>query len=118
MAKFLVVDDSKTARLMASEAIKSLGHEVVGEAEDGMDGVLMYRELRPDFVIMDINMPGLDGISATKQILQEFKDAKILMVTSESSSETRNDVVGYGALEYLVKPVTIAELKDKVNRNL
>jgi two-component system chemotaxis response regulator CheY len=118
LAKFLVVDDSKTGRHIAKEKLGMLCHEILGEAEDGFQAISKYRELKPDFVLMDINMPKLDGIGASKEILREFPDAKIFLLTSESGADVRHGAIDVGVTEFLIKPLDIDELKDKIKRNL
>jgi len=70
MAKILVVDDAAFMRLMLKNILESNGHEVVGEAADGVQSLAKYEQLKPDLVTMDIVMPQLDGIEATREIIQ------------------------------------------------
>ena len=64
MAKILIVDDSRTSRKMLKEIFESGGHEIVAEASNGEEGVILYKEWKPDVVTMDITMPNMDGLEA------------------------------------------------------
>ena len=115
MARILIVDDSKIIRNTLTNMLKELGHEVVAEAEDGLIGYEKYKELKPDIVTMDINMPNLDGIGAVKKIIAEFPDANILMVSSIDDRAITYDCIGEGAYDFILKPIQIDELKEKID---
>ena len=68
MSRILIVDDSRTSRKILRNILEIAGHDIVGEAMDGQDGVNKYKELRPDIVTLDITMPVLDGLGALKLI--------------------------------------------------
>ena len=72
MAKILIVDDSRTSRKILRTILESAGHEVVGEAVDGVDGVNKFRELSPEITTLDITMPNMDGLEALKEIKKTF----------------------------------------------
>jgi response regulator NasT len=91
------------------EMLTSLGYLVVGEAGDGTSAVHMARELRPSLVIMDIKMPGLDGLSAAK-ILMEEQIAPVLLLTAYSQRDLIEGARDAGVVAYLVKPFREAEL--------
>ena len=76
---------------------------IVGEAKTGREAVQMTRELRPEIVVMDIAMPLLNGLEATRQILTSFPDTKVLILSAHSDSEYVDQVVKAGAMGYLVK---------------
>lgn len=111
MAKFLVADDSLLARLSIGEMLEKLGHEVIAQAENGKEAYTLYNELKPDFVTMDVNMPEMDGIASSRNILKKDKDAKIIMITSIEDSSLKYESIGEGILYYLNKPFDIEELK-------
>jgi len=118
MAKVLVVDDSMIIRSQLKKMLEELGHEVVGLADDGAKGYGMYTELKPDFVTMDINMPNLDGLGAVKKIIADFEDAKIIMVSSIEDRNITYECIGQGASDFIVKPIKIDELKEKIDELL
>lgn len=82
MAKILIVDDSKTSRKILRNILEDSGHEVVGEAINGEEAVVKYKELQPDITTMDITMPVMDGLQALKEIMDTDKNAKVVMVTA------------------------------------
>ena len=111
----LIVDDNEFARNKLKEAMEQIGFEVVGEADDGLNAIEEYRNLKPDIVTMCITMPEMDGIEATKRIKEEDPDAKILMVTALASSEKlMSDALEAGAWDYLGKPYTAEELSRSI----
>ncbi len=107
--RIIVADDESIIRMDLKEMLTHLGYLVVGEAGDGMSAVHMARELRPDLVIMDIKMPGLDGVSAAK-ILTEEQIAPVLLLTAYSQKELIDGAREAGVVAYLVKPFREAEL--------
>jgi len=112
MAKrVLLVDDARTSRIIVGKIVKSLGHEVVGEAEDGLLGYEAYKELKPDLVLSDIEMPNLDGYGMVEKIISEFPDANIVMVTSVVNAQFIQKIMSIGALDAVKKPVNEAKLQ-------
>jgi two-component system, NarL family, response regulator NreC len=89
---------------------KETGIEVVGEAEDGREVIAKAEELHPDVVVMDITMPGLNGLEATRQIKKRFSDMKIIILTMHANEEYILQSLKAGASGYLVKKAAPAEL--------
>ena len=112
--RVLVVDDSATMRKIISQQLKSEAYEVCGEAADGEEAFQLYKELEPDVVTLDINMPVVDGIAALKNILDYDKAAKVVMLTSEGQKQTVVDAITMGAKGYVVKPPNKAKVCAKV----
>ncbi len=102
--RILVADDAPIIRLMIKDIVEFNGYEVVGEANNGAEAVQMYGELKPDLVTMDIIMPELDGIGALEQILKEYPDAKVVMVTAIDQRDSLMKAIRLGATDYIVKP--------------
>lgn len=107
--RVVIADDESIIRMDLKEMLTNLGYLVVGEAGDGMSAVHMARELRPDLVVMDIKMPGLDGLSAAK-ILTEEELSPVLLLTAYSQRELIEAAREAGVVAYLVKPFREAEL--------
>ena len=110
----LVVDDQRTVRHMLVTVIEKLGGEVVGEAQDGQEAVEKYLSLRPEMVLMDINMPRMDGIEALKQIMAQDPGALVLMMTSQNTTEAVRECITSGAKNYLLKNNSVNVLSEKI----
>ncbi len=105
----LICEDEGVTVMQLRKALLRAGYEVVGEAVEGEQGVQMAREMEPDFVIMDLNMPGLDGIQATKRIMDE-RPTPVIILTAYSDDKSVDDALEAGACAYLVKPVASEQL--------
>lgn len=88
--------------------------EVVGEAEDGRKAIQLVEKLCPDVVLMDISMPGLNGLEATRQITKRFPEVKVLILTVHSDEEYIRQVLSAGASGYLVKQAAPSELASAI----
>ena len=104
MARILIVDDSKTSRRFFKNMLEGSGHEIVAEALNGQEGVELYEEYKPDLVTMDISMPVMDGIQATKEIIEKNPDAKIIMVSAAAQKSNMIEALKRGALDFIEKP--------------
>ena len=103
--RVVVVDDEVLIRMYIREILENNGYEVVGEAEDGLDAINVCREYRPDFVIMDINMPVLSGLEAAKVIKEENLAGFIIVLTAYRDKEIAKRAVDIDVMGYIVKPV-------------
>jgi two-component system chemotaxis response regulator CheY len=110
----LIVDDSGIAVKKYSAMLKEFGLCVVGSARNGLEAINEYKKFRPDVVLMDITMPKLDGISATKEIIQQDPNAIIVMVTSHDNKQTVIDALAAGSKNYLIKPIEAQKLKNVI----
>ena len=109
--KVLVVDDHHLVRRGVVEAITSSDElEMIGEASDGEQGVTWAGEWQPDVVIMDLNMPNVDGVEATKRIHAEYPDIHIMMLTVSDKEADLFSAMGAGAKGYLLKNASADEL--------
>lgn len=104
MATVMIVDDSRTSRKLLRDLLEKGGFTVVGEAGDGEEGWLLYKELKPDIVTMDITMPKMDGIESLTMIKKDDPDAKIVMITAAGQNEKMVEALKRGAKDFLVKP--------------
>ena len=117
-ARVLIVDDAVVMRMMIKEILAKNGFEVVGEAQNGTEAVEKYKTLRPDVVTMDMVMPGLDGITAVKQIIAEDPEARILMCTSMGQESLLNEAIQAGAKSYITKPFQPARILESIDKVL
>lgn len=104
MKKLLIVDDASVVRLMVKKILNESDFTIVGEAKNGKEAFEKYKELRPDVVTMDLVMPEVDGIQATKDILSFDKNAKIVILSGIDQREMLMQAINAGASSYVVKP--------------
>ena len=116
MSRILIVDDSRTSRKILRSIVEDAGHDVVGEAMDGQDGVNKYKEMRPDLVTLDITMPVMDGLEALKCIREVNAEAKVIMVTAAGQQNKMIDAIKLGATEFVTKPFEPDEIVKMVNK--
>ena len=104
MKKILIVDDAIVARMILRKILTQAGYEVVGEAGSGLEAIEKYKELKPDIVAMDIVMPGMDGIEATKEIVSIDPTANVIITSAIHQKELSLKALDAGAASYIVKP--------------
>jgi DNA-binding NarL/FixJ family response regulator len=113
--RILTVDDHPLIRAGLAAFLKTESDiEVIAEAGNGEEGIERYRELRPDIVLMDLSMPLMDGLAATRAILDEFPDARIIVLTTYGGDEDIHRALEAGARGYLVKDMLVDEVMDVV----
>jgi DNA-binding NarL/FixJ family response regulator len=115
MTRVLVVDDQDLVRHGLRMILELGGVEVVGEASDGAAGVSAVAELHPDVVLMDLRMPVMDGVEATREIVQAG-GPPVLVLTTFDADEHVVDAIRAGAVGFLLKDVTSEGLLDAVRR--
>lgn len=115
MIKVLLVDDHEMVRLgvLAYLSVQE-DIEVIAQAENGKIGVEKALELKPDIILMDLVMPVMDGIEATKEILSKWKEAKIIIVTSFIDDEKVYPAISAGAKSYLLKTSSASEIAQAI----
>lgn len=107
--RVVIAEDEPLIRLDLRESLEEEGYEVVGEAGDGAAAVTLVRDLEPDVAILDIKMPGVDGLAAARDIVAERLSA-VVILTAFSQRELIEQARDAGALNYLVKPYRRQEL--------
>lgn len=112
--KVLIVDDQKSIRGLLTTLIDKLGGEVVGEAQDGEEAVTKFAALTPDIVLMDINMPKMDGIEALKRIIASDPKALVIMLTSQNTAEVVQECIAHGARNFLLKSNPVDVLYEEL----
>ena len=109
-ARVLICEDEGLTALRLHDSVANLGYEVVGEANDGEEAVAAAARLQPDAILMDIRMPKLDGIAATKQIMRTRPTA-IVMISAYNENDLVEAALQAGASGYLVKPVSDEQIE-------
>jgi response regulator NasT len=107
--RVLICEDEGLTVLKLRRLLTAAGHEVVGEAKDGEQCLALAEEVTPDLVLMDVKMPGMDGIEATRRLMDRHP-MPIVMLTAYSNDETVRSATEAGACAYLVKPVSRSQL--------
>jgi two-component system chemotaxis response regulator CheY len=110
MNRLLIVDDALIMRMKISEVAKRAGWEVVGQASNGQEAVILYQELQPDLVTMDMVMPDVDGLAALEAIRSVAPAAKVVMVSAVNQKEKLKRCIELGAIDFIVKPFDPDEL--------
>ncbi len=115
--RIILAEDETIIRMDLKEELTRQGYLVIGDVGDGLSAVNLARELRPDLVIMDIDMPEMDGISAS-EILTREKLAPVLLLTAYNNPELIERAKNAGVLHYLVKPWNQSALKPAIEISL
>ena len=118
MARVLIVDDAAFMRMMIKDILTKNGFDVVGEASNGIKAVELYKLEKPDVVTMDITMPEMDGIEATKAIKQINPDAKIIMCSAMGQQTMVMDAIKAGATDFIVKPLKSERVLEAIKNVL
>lgn len=116
MVRILVTDDAAFMRMQLKDMLTKLGHEVVGEAENGQVAIERYESLRPDLVTMDITMPEMNGIDAVKAIKKDHPEARIIMCSAMGQSSMVLEAIQSGASDFLVKPFTKERIEETLTK--
>lgn len=114
----LIVDDSAFMRFHLRRMMDSFENVIASEAANGTEAIREYSRLRPDIVLMDIVMPGLEGVETVKRICDEDPKARVIMISSVSYTEKVAEAMSAGAKWFLRKPVTTEELRKAIENVL
>lgn len=118
MKNILIVDDEPIIRLDIRDMLEQAGYNVVSEAGDGFEAIQLAQEFHPDIIIMDIKMPLLDGLTASKRIMSENLTSGIILLTAYSDTQFIEKAKDFGALGYLIKPLNEGALIPMVELSL
>ena len=116
--KILLVDDSKTMRSIQKSVLTQLGYTEIEEACDGQDALSKVGAFQPDLMLVDWNMPNMDGITFVKHVRQNDKTTPIIMVTTESEKSRVIEAIKAGVNNYVVKPFTPDSLSQRITETL
>jgi len=102
--RIMIVDDAAFMRMMIKDILSKNGYEVAGEAQNGLQAVEKYNELKPDLVLMDITMPEMDGIASLKKIKALDSGATVIMCSAMGQQAMVIEAIQGGAKDFIVKP--------------
>jgi DNA-binding NarL/FixJ family response regulator len=114
--RILIADDHALFRDGLRSLLQARGHEVIGEAGNGTQAIELAKKLQPDLVLMDVSMPELDGVAATKALTEQQPGIKVVMLTASEHSETLFDAIKAGAQGYLLKNLEADEFFTLLDR--
>ena len=114
MTRLLLADDHRMLRDSLRRSLEEHGFDVVGEAADGAEAVRLAQALTPDVVLMDVSMPNLDGVEATRQISRVVPASQVVMLTMHADGDVMARAISAGAVGYLVKDCSIEEVVETV----
>jgi two-component system chemotaxis response regulator CheY len=114
----LIVDDVAFVRKTLSEILTKADYRVVGEASNGTEAIAMYAKLRPDIVTMDVVMPQMSGIEATRRLLRDDKNARIVIISAMGQETMIMEAINVGAKDYVLKPFSSEEVLKTIDRAL
>ncbi len=117
MAKnIMICDDAAFMRMLLKDTLTKNGYNVIAQASDGRDAVEKYKESMPDLILMDIAMPGMDGIQALKEILKLNADAQVIMLSTKEQQALVAEALQSGARNFVEKPFQPAQLLKPVKK--
>ena len=114
----LIVDDSAFARFHLKRLMDSFDNVIASEAANGNEAISEYKRLRPDIVLMDIIMPGLEGVETVRRICETDPAARVIMISSVSYRDKVAEAMAAGAKYFIPKPVTTDELRKAITQVL
>ncbi len=116
--KILLVDDSRTIRNIQKNVLKQLGHTDIVEAEDGVQALVQMKDHKIDLMLVDWNMPNMDGITLIRKVRETNKTIPMIMCTTEAEKTRVLEAIKAGVNNYVVKPFTVESLGEKLNQTM
>lgn len=116
--KILLVDDSRTIRNIQKNVLKQLGHTDIVEAEDGIQALAQMKEHKIELMLVDWNMPNMDGITLVRKVRETNKSIPMIMCTTEAEKTRVLEAIKAGVNNYVVKPFTVESLGEKLNQTI
>lgn len=114
--RVLVVDDDPDIREMMHVLLSRTEFQIVAEGEDGEEAVALYSQVQPDLVLLDLTLPGMDGLPALRRIMQANPHARVIVCSGRRGGDTAREVYEAGAREFIIKPFGRPELLQAFER--
>lgn len=108
--RVVIVDDNIDITGVFKDIFEITGNEVVGIGHDGNDAISLFQKYKPDFIFLDVMMPGMNGIEALKLIKEKNPEAKVIMVTADNSTNTINELEKLNPTAIIIKPFKIEDI--------
>ncbi len=114
MRRIIIADDSKFMRKIVRKVVESLGASEIYEAADGREVIELAKKIKPELIIMDINMPNMDGLTALKNIVELGLNPKVVVLTAINQRWALNAAKNLGVVAYLSKPFKLQRLVEVI----
>jgi len=112
----LIVDDDKLLSSILATTVQRAGYNVVGQASNGHEAVQLYRQLKPDLVLLDIIMPDMSGLEVLKEIRSLDPEARVIICSALGHQDMIIQALKAGALDFLVKPFTLEKVREVLRK--
>lgn len=116
--KIMLVDDSRTIRNIQKNVLARLGHTEIMEAGDGLEALKLLADDQPDLILIDWNMPNMDGITLVREIRSNDKHLPLIMCTTEAEKSRVLEALKAGVNNYIVKPFSTETLAEKIQQTM
>ncbi len=116
--KVMLVDDSRTIRNIQKNVLSQLGHTDILEAGDGVEALKILEKDTPDLMLVDWNMPNMDGITLVRKVRETNKKTPIIMCTTEAQKDRVIEAIKAGVNNYVVKPFNVESLSEKIDQTM
>ena len=116
--KIMLVDDSRTIRNIQKNILSQLNHTDIVEADDGVDALNKIKEQEPELMLLDWNMPNMDGLTLLKKVREEGRKFPVIMCTTEAEKARVIQAIQAGANNYVVKPFSTETMAEKIDQTM
>ncbi len=113
----IIIDDESLQRRVVKVALEAIDCDVIGEADDGQSGLALAQAKRPDLILLDIKMPGMDGLEALQHIVADMPDAYVVMLTAIDDETAVETCMIHGAKDYLKKNMPVQDMVQRLQRH-
>ena len=110
----MIVDDSTDVQILMNDFLVAHQHEIVAFANNGIEAIEKYNSIKPEIVLLDLELPQLDGLSVLKEIKSKNPNVKIIIITGNDSLRTFRECSDLGALAFILKPYDLNEVLDTI----
>ena len=118
MANIMIVDDAAFMRNMLKDILMEGGHNVVGEAANGIEAIKNIKKCNPDIVTLDITMPEMDGLTCLSTLKELCPDVKIIMISALGQQKVVVDSIQSGAVDFIIKPFQKDRILEIINNHI
>lgn len=111
--KILIIEDEEEIRILLNSYLSELGYQVEF-AEDGIEGIEKIKLMNPHLVLLDIKLPGIDGVEVLKNIKKEYPEINVIMLSGHATEDIAKQTLSIGAFDYIKKPVDLGKISEVI----